>query len=213
MEGYLPDALNNFIALLGWSHPEGKEILSRSELIENFDLKRLNPAGAVFDPVKLRWMNSQYIKNLTSEQILNALPPFVNQAGYQMTQSKELLLKAIDALRSSFETFQDAAEALKFLDDNSFVVSPESQEVLGWETTRPLLLGWKQAVEAMTTEHMSETQFLSIQDQLKTQFGVKGKHLFMPLRVAVLGKPHGAELKLIVPLLTKSQLLNRVSQL
>jgi len=213
MEGYLSDALNNFIALLGWSHPEGKEILSRSELIENFDLKRLNPAGAVFDPVKLKWMNSQYLKNLSSEQILNALPPFIKQSGYQLTQSKEVILRAIEVLRASFETFQDAAEALKVLDDGSFSISEESQEVLSWESTRPLLLGWKQEVQDMAKDYMTETEFLSIQDKLKAQFGVKGKYLFMPLRVAILGKPHGTELKLIVPLLSKAQLLNRVNQI
>jgi len=158
-------------------------------------------------------MNSQYLKSLSSEQILNALPPFIKQSGYQLTQSKEVILRAIEVLRASFETFQDAAEALKVLDDGSFSISEESQEVLSWESTRPLLLGWKQEVQDMAKDYMTETEFLSIQDKLKAQFGVKGKYLFMPLRVAILGKPHGTELKLIVPLLSKAQLLNRVNQI
>lgn len=213
LEGYLPEALTNFIALLGWSHPEGKEIVTPAELVESFDLSRLNPAGAVFDPVKLKWMNSQYIKVLTSEQILLALTPFIEAAGVKLNQSRELLIQAVEALRTAFETFQDGAEAFKVLDDSSFIIADESQEVLSWETTRPLLLGWKQELESMPQDFMTEAKFLEVQDKLKQQFSVKGKQLFMPLRVAVLGKPHGTELKLIVPLLSKTQLLYRVNKI
>jgi nondiscriminating glutamyl-tRNA synthetase len=213
LEGYLPEALNNFIALLGWSHPEGKEIIPFQELKESFDITRLNPAGAVFDPVKLKWMNSQYLKNLTSEQILLALDPFIKDESLQINQNRDISIKAIEVLRSSFETLQDAILSLKVLDDHFFSVTEESQEVLAWDTTKDLLRGWKASVEAMPNDYMTEAEFLSLQDKLKEQFKVKGKYLFMPLRVAVLGRPHGPELKLIVPLLSKYQLLYRVNQL
>jgi len=213
MEGYLPEALNNFIALLGWSHPEGKEIITFQELKASFDLDRLNSAGAVFDPIKLKWMNSQYLKAMNSEQLLLALEPFLIKAGFKPPPSRDILLKAVEVLRLGFETLQDAATSLKVLDDESFSISEESQDVLAWESTRELLAGWRQGIEAMPRSHMTETEFLALQEKLKDQVKVKGKHLFMPLRVAVLGKPHGTELKLVVPLLSKAQLLNRVSRL
>lgn len=209
LEGYLPQALNNFIALLGWSHPEGKEIISMDELIANFSLERLNPAGAVFDPVKLKWMNGQYLKSLKDTDLLNELTPFLATENVQLDLTEEQQRQAIEALRSSFETLQDGAKVMQQLDDRFFEVQPEAQEILQWETTPALLSAWAQKIEQLSKDFMTEAEFLALQDQLKLEVGVKGKQLFMPLRVAVIGKPHGTELKLIVPLLAKKQLLHR----
>jgi glutamyl-tRNA synthetase len=210
LEGYLPEALNNFVALLGWSHPEGKEIVTLDEIIEHFDLDRLNPAGAIFDPVKLKWMNSQYLRALSSQEIIALLKSLL-----PVTTSvlPETLVKAVEVFKSGFETLEDVAKALKVLDDDSFTLNEEAGEVLSWEATRPLLEGWKSQIESFPRDFLTEEDFLNIQESLKNTIKVKGKHLFMPLRVAVLGKPHGAELKQIVPLLGKDQLLYRVKKI
>lgn len=83
-QGYLPEALFNFLALLGWSPGEGveQEIFSREELIERFDLRRINRAPAAFSYDKLDWMNGVYIRSLTEEQLLERLLPFWQQAGW-----------------------------------------------------------------------------------------------------------------------------------
>lgn len=212
LEGYLPQALNNFIALLGWSHPEGKEIISFDELIANFSLERLNPAGAVFDPIKLKWMNGQYLKHLSSQELLTELLPFLTAEKVNLDLNQNQQLQAVEALRSSFETLQDGAKVMQQLDDQFFTIHEEALEVLSWETTSLLLAGWIKKVQALSSDYLSEADFLNLQDQLKVELGVKGKQLFMPLRVAVIGKPHGTELKLIVPLLSKMQLLNRAQK-
>lgn len=211
LEGYLPQALNNFIALLGWSHPEGKEIITMEEIITHFSLDRLNPAGAIFDPIKLKWMNGQYLKTLTDSELLNQIKPFLNAENIQLTLSDEQQQQAVGALRSYFETLQEGAKVFQQLDDRFFEIHPESQEILQWEITRTLIAAWIKQIEQMDKDFMSEAEFTALQDQLKTSLAVKGKQLFMPLRVAVIGKPHGPELKLVVPLLSKKQLLHRAS--
>lgn len=212
MEGYLPAALNNFIALLGWSHPEGKEIVPLDEMISKFAIERLNPAGAVFDPVKLKWMNSQYLKELSPAQLWTELQPFLQAEKVQLQIPESLQVTAVEAFRSGFETLQEGAQVFKLLDEGLFEFSEDSQEIFAWETTPALLKSWLEKLQQMPTDYMTESEFLSVQDQLKELCKVKGKQLFMPLRVAVIGKPHGTELKLVVPLLSKKQLVSRAEK-
>ena len=76
-EGYLKEALINFLALLGWSHPEGKEVFDLSELIEKFDLKDFNQASAFFDTTKLDWINGEYIRKMSNEDLEDRLDEFL----------------------------------------------------------------------------------------------------------------------------------------
>lgn len=75
-EGYLPEAILNYIALLTWSHPEGKEIFSLQEFIEKFDLQDIKPVGPIFDLVKLSWMNGEYIRQMSDEELIRKLTVF-----------------------------------------------------------------------------------------------------------------------------------------
>lgn len=79
--GYLPEAMSNFLALLGWSSPSGQEILTMNELIEQFSTDRLNSAAAVFDEVKLKWMNAQHLRALPHSELWARLEPFFSKAG------------------------------------------------------------------------------------------------------------------------------------
>src|SRR5262249_30796332 len=80
-EGFLPQALYNFLALLGWSPGDDREILSRREMAEIFSVDRLNASAAVFDREKLLWMNAQYLSRLSVEEILSQLRPFLESLG------------------------------------------------------------------------------------------------------------------------------------
>jgi nondiscriminating glutamyl-tRNA synthetase len=208
--GYLPEALKNFIALLGWSHPEGHEMISMDEMIRTFSVDRLNPSGAVFDVKKLKWMNAQYLRALASEEIWKNCQPFFQRDALELPKDPEWQKKSVDVFRTSMETFADAVELYRPLSDKSFVIHDESKEALTWESTQKVLTSWMQGLEAMSEKYLTEEQFLKLQDQVKDQAGVKGKFLFMPIRVAVIGKPHGAELKILVPLLARESLLDRV---
>ena len=210
-EGYLPEAIKNFIALLGWSHPEGKEIISPEEMQEAFSLDRLNPAGAVFDRVKLKWVNAMHLRALPDEELWARTEPFLRAAGLDFSgQDLSWKKQSVAVFKTAMETLMDAVPLYSLLDDNRFGVSPEASEALSWETTKPVLQAWRDLVAAHSGEGLTEDEFLKIQDEVKNRAGVKGKNLFMPIRVAVIGKPHGTELKTLVPLMKKSSLLKRV---
>lgn len=208
-EGYLPEALKNFIALLGWSHPEGKEVLTMDEMISGFDLKRVNPAGAVFDAVKLKWMNATHLRALPNAEIWREIEPFLTAAGLDLPKDPVWQERSAGVFKTAMETMQDAVELYRPVSDKSFQVLPEAAEIYPWETTPKVLEAWKKLVSEQPGPYLTEEVFLKLQDQVKDQAGVKGKQLFMPIRVAVIGKPHGAELKILVPLIAKESLLKR----
>ncbi len=210
--GFLPEALNNFLALLGWSSPEGKEVVSMEEMIKQFSLDRLNPAGAVFDVKKLRWMNSVYLRALPEADLWKRVAPYLEAAGLELPTDSEWQERALKVFKTYMEVLKDAEELFKPVSDKHFAITEEANEALGWETSRAVLQVWLKNLEARTTEYMTEVEFNALQDMVKNETGAKGKNLFMPLRVAVIGKPHGAELKILVPLLGRQSLIHRAQQ-
>lgn len=211
-EGYLPSAILNFIALLGWSHPEGKEIMSLQEMTEGFFLDRLNPAGAVFDRVKLKWMNSVHLRALSDADLWNAIQPFLAREKFELPQDPVWQQKSVALFKIYMEILSDAIELYRPLNDASYVIHDESKEVLSFESTKAVLQTWKELLLSHPSDTFTEEEFLKIQDEVKNRTGAKGKHLFMPIRVAIIGKPHGAELKILVPLMNKKSLLARADK-
>lgn len=214
--GYLPEAMSNFLALLGWSSPDGKEILSKEELIKNFDLDRLHAAAAVFDEVKLKWMNATYLRELPHTELWKRVEPFLQEAGLNtkstLWQNKDWQDKTLNVFKTSMETLKDAVPLYQLLDDEKFHVIDEAKEVFTWESTKAVMLEWKKQVEAHKGDSFTEADFNQMQEAVKNNCNVKGKFLFMPVRVAVIGKAHGAELKQLVPCMTKESLLFRCDQ-
>lgn len=208
--GYLPEALKNFIALLGWSSPEGQEILTEEQMIQQFSLDRFTPSAAVFDETKLKWMNATHLRALPHTELWSRLEPFFAEAGLVFSGDADWRDRALGLLKTSMETLKDGVELFRLLSE-SFEVLEEAKETLGWDTSRAVIDAWKSKVEAFDGEYLAEADFNRIQDEVKDTCQVKGKHLFMPIRVAVIGKPHGAELKHLVPLIPKAQLLKRAS--
>lgn len=208
-EGYLPSAVLNFIALLGWSHPEGREIMNIEDMIQVFDISRLNLAGAIFDRVKFKWMNSQHLRALPHHEIWNLIQPFLARENMELPQDQKWQDQSVAVFKSYMETLVDAVELYKPLNDKSYIVLPEADETLKWEPTKAVLTAWRDLVNAHPSDYMTEDEFLKMQDEVKNKTGAKGKNLFMPIRVAVIGKPHGAELKILVPLIKKSSLIVR----
>lgn len=215
-EGFLPNALKNFLLLLGWSSPEGKEILTQDEMVAQFTLDRLNKAPSVFDPVKLRWMNGEYIRAANLKEMICRAYPYLEQAGLPVKSvSDEWLEKAFDTIRGHLETLADAPKYMRFYFDETFEVESDATAVKG-ETTFPLVAS---ALKQGLQEHlqtagdaMSADDFTKLQDKVKSVSGAKGKGLFMPMRVCLTGQTHGPELKLVVPLLGAKRALKRVEQ-
>ena len=211
-EGYLPEALKNFILLLGWSHPEAKEIFSMDEMIKSFSVERLHTSGAVFDRVKLKWMNAQHLRAKSNSELWQLTEPFLTKAGLKLPSDPEWQQQAVEVFKTSMETLVDAVELFRPLDDSQYEIFAESEETLKWEPTKAVLMAWIELLKAFPGERMTEVEFLKMQDEVKVKTNAKGKNLFMPIRVAVIGKPHGTELKILIPLMKKTSLIARAEK-
>lgn len=209
--GYLPEALNNFILLSGWSSPKGQEVMTREEQIEQFTYERFNPAPAVFDNVKLDWMNATYLRALPHEELWRRAEPYLQRAGIKLPMSADPAWRdqALSLFKTYMTTLADIEKLALPLVDEKFAILPEGEEVVGWPESKKVWQAWRDELGKHASERISEAEFNAIQERVKVAAGVKGKHLFQPIRVAVIGQPHGMELKILVPLMTKASLMKR----
>lgn len=207
--GYLPEALLNFLALLGWSSNSEKEIYTIPELIQAFSETRLNAAGAVFDEEKLKWMNATHLRALPPEELWKRLQPFLQEENITCPTDKNWIARALTVFKTSMETLVDGIALFKPIDDKHFAVSAEGKEALQWETSKMVLQEWKNRL-LQKQDYLTTEDFDALQNGIKEVTSVKGKNLFMPIRVAIIGQPHGAELKILVPLIHRDSLVRRV---
>jgi nondiscriminating glutamyl-tRNA synthetase len=209
LKGYLPEALNNFIALLGWSSPTAKEILSMDEMIQEFNYDRLHSAPAVFDDVKLLWVNETHMRALPTEELWRRVEPFLKEEGLKLPSDPKWRENALNTFKTSMHTLKDAVELFRLVSEDALPMASDAEEVLSWPTSKAVIENWILGIEKSPADYMSEAEFNALQDSIKTSANVKGKNLFQPIRVAVIGKPHGTELKMLVPLLNKRTLVAR----
>lgn len=218
-KGYLPEALINFLALLGWSPENEQEIFSMDELIEAFDLSRINKSGAVFDRAKLDWMNAHYIKELPIEELTGRMIPYLLDAGYitevDVQNRMPWLEKVGELMRERLNCFAQVPEETKMLFDRNFeITDPESLDILKEETV-PVL--FNALVEKITESDVVDTErakaiLKEIQKEYKAE-KIKGKMLYMPTRIMLTGEMHGPDLTLIMDVLGKEELLLRLERM
>ena len=215
-KGYLPEALINFLALLGWSPEDDREIFSMDELVEAFDLSRINKSGAVFDRSKLDWMNAHYIKELPVEKITEHMAPFLIEAGYiteaDLRDKTDWLAKVAELMRDRLSYFAQAPQETKMIFDGDFKITDEESLALLKEAAVPVLydalvekLGAMDSVDSASAQAMMK----EIQKEHKAE-KIKGKMLYMPTRIMLTGEMHGPDLALIMEVLGKDELLRRL---
>lgn len=208
--GYLPEAIVNFLALLGWSPGEEREIFSLEEIIERFSLERVSKNPAVFDIEKLNWMNGQYIKNTPVEKIAQLAIPHLKEKGYIREETDfDWLCKVVGSVQDELAYVGEIAEKVGiFFDDNVTPKDSEAEEVMRMEHVPQLLQVFKKKVESAT--QVNEEFAKAIFKEIQKETGIKGKNLFMPIRVALTGQVHGPELYEIIPILGKDRIVNRL---
>lgn len=132
-EGFLPQAILNFLGLMGWTHPEEKEIFSLAEFIKLFDLKDIRPVGPIFDLAKLTWMNGMYIREMEDEELAKALKKYCNdfvQDNKLNTIDDATFLKIVFLAKSRIDTLNQFYPLIsQFLPDAKFTVTKETGEV------------------------------------------------------------------------------------
>ncbi|MBR3062111.1 MAG: glutamate--tRNA ligase [Exiguobacterium sp.] len=213
--GYLPAALFNFIALLGWSPVGEEEIFSKEEFIEMFDAKRLSKSPAVFDQQKLSWINSVYMKKATLDEVVALSLPFLQEAGrLPEAVSVEEADWATNLIALYKEQMTHGAEIVALTDlffKDEIEYDEEANAVLSGETVPAVLAEFKQQLEAI--EDFTPEAIKAAMKATQKATGQKGKNLFMPIRVATTGQTHGPELPNAISLIGKERVLKRLTTL
>lgn len=210
-EGYLPEALINYLSLLGWSHPEEKDILTEEEIISVFGLERFNKAPAVFDYEKLSYINGQHLRMKDEKELLNLLVPYTKNHFEFNKKDESWKLKAIAALKVKLTLLQDFVPLLDFFFSDQLQKDDDLKDICSWETTKNLALFWKEKLENRGDAFITEEEFKEWSNVLKKEHKIKGKPLFMGMRGVLTGRAHGPELLNIIPLTEISILKKRVT--
>ncbi|WP_409303711.1 glutamate--tRNA ligase [Peribacillus sp. SCS-155] len=210
--GYVPEALFNFIALLGWSPSSEEEIFSKEEFIDIFDPARLSKSPALFDQQKLAWMNNQYVKRLDLDRAVEITVPHLIKAGMlpqDMTAEQQGWVRELVALyqeQMSYGAEIVEKSALFFKDD--LELEEEAKEVLAEEQVPGVMAAFLSEIEKL--EEFSDEEIKAAIKAVQKSTGQKGKKLFMPIRAAATGQTHGPDLPKAIALLGKEKIKVRV---
>jgi glutamyl-tRNA synthetase len=211
-QGYLPEALVNFLALMGYSMPDGREVFSFDEMVEAFDWARVNTVGPVFDLDKLGWLNGHYIRELTVDDLAQRIVAHLSRAGLlpaEPSDEHRALVRAATPLVSErMQVLTEAEGMLGFLlvEDAELVVDPDDAAKTLTADAVPVL---DAARAALTDVDRWETDAIekALRAALVDGLGIKPKHAFGPVRVAVTGR------RVSPPLFESLELLGRESTL
>ncbi len=205
-KGYLKEALINFIALLGWHASEDREIYTLEELCQEFSIDRVSKSGAVFDLTKLDWMNGQYIRSLPLETIAERCKPYFDSSGIDTTDQIKLL-KTIDIARERVTLLPEIVEYSKIFYFTKDLEAAE-QETLDNETSQTVLKWFLESVQANLPLDRDKVQQLVSDGMAALQ--IKGKNYYTPLRLALIGQPHGPDMPATFDILGDSEILERL---
>ena len=210
-KGILPEALLNYLSLLGGSPGTGREICSREEIVAAFSLDRAGKSGAIFDEEKLKWLNGLYIRQADLHQLTERLLPFMRAAGYEVARLDfSWLQRVVDAVRDDLVTLSDIGAHMDIFFDEKYVISPEARQVLKADDAQVVVCRLREALERAGDR--DQGVYRDVAGAIRAVTGFQGKKLFMPIRAAVTGKTRGPELDRIFPLLSRESLLFRVEK-
>jgi len=198
--GYIPDALVNFLALLGWSYDDRTTIMSRRELVERFSLERVGASPATFDYEKLDWMNGMYLRALSPEEYADALVVYLRDQGYDWPEER---------IRASTPLVQEKIERLdQFPEYAGFLFRPVEPDAAQLDGGGPVL---REAIEALRqTEPFDAVHVEVTLRELPERLGLKPRDAFQPIRVAVTGSKVSPGLFESIELLGREETLARL---
>ena len=206
-EGYLPAAIVNYLSLLGWSPTTNQEVFTMDELIKNFDETRISKSSSQYDVKKLKWFNAQYIKKMSDEEYLSWIKKFFTQDVSDKSEDW------IDKLLLIYKDHLNYGNEINELTQNFFIDSisldQEAEEFLNSDPiTKDVTDGFASEVEKINDWNTDNINVAI--NNVKTTLGVKGKLLYMPIRIKASGFMHGPELADTIYLIGKDTVLERL---
>ena len=206
-KGFFPEAVVNFLALLGWNDGTDKELYSLEELVEAFDLSRVHKAGAKFDPDKNKWFNHQYLALQTDDDLAKAFAPFLYEKGIDIDYTT--LVKIVSSIKERANFVEEFWELGDF-----FFVAPEKYDekaTKNWKEETPLLM---QNVADLLNE-IEDFSSMNVETTVKTwmaEFEIGMGKVMQPLRLSVVGALKGPHLFDIIEIIGKEETIKRIEK-
>lgn len=212
--GFLPEAVLNYIAHLGWSSGTNQEIFSIKELIENFTLDKISNHSAIFDMEKLNWFNNEYLKRLSDEKYVEMLIPFLKDAGYielPLSEEKERWLRKVASLmKSRVRNFKQFLEYGDYFFIEDFTVEDNAVKILEQNGVRDILEHLVKRLKEI--KDWKEENIESEVREMANQLSLKGKQIIHPTRVSLSGKTIGPGLFSLMEALGKEINIKRLEK-
>ena len=216
--GYLPEALFNYLALLGWS-PEGdKELMKKEEIIASFNLNHVSKSAAIFDFEKLNWLNGQYIRELSDKDLVELTKPFLIKEGFvkedTINDMGKRFLSIITSVKDNLVVLSDITKYIKIyfsLDE----VDEKAIDFVKVENSESVLEEMLSLLDTASDQYLNEEQYGEFVNKIKASTQAKGKKLFMTLRVGISGRLEGPDLKSLytnIPVEAIKERLNLILQ-
>ena len=204
-KGFLKDAIINFVALLGWHPSDNQEIFSLKELISTFSINRINKSGAVFDIEKLNWMNGVYIRNMNQHKFyIECEKVLKNLMGN--IDNKNKLLRFSNYIQERINNMDDITKEVNLFYNKVFIKEKELQEFQYLE----IFNLW--VVELQKINDLNKESISLIIEKTKNNLNIKGKNLFLPLRLALIGSRHGPDIFSIIHILGLKDSIKNLTQ-
>nr|WP_276932847.1 glutamate--tRNA ligase [Globicatella sulfidifaciens] len=214
--GYLPEAMFNFITLLGWSPVGEEEIFSHDQLIDLFDENRLSTSPAAFDAKKLEWINNTYVKQAPLEKVVELALPHLKAAGRvsenPSAAEMEWVTKLVSLYHEQVSYGAEVVEVSELFFRDELHIDEAVKAELANETAPVVIKAMREQLENLDEADFTAENIKPLTKAVQKATGVKGRQLFMPIRIAVSGQMHGPELPSVIEVLGKEKAINHIDQ-
>lgn len=207
-EGYLPEAIVNYLVLLGWSPEGNQEVFTLEELIKEFNPKRISKSSSQYDVKKLNWFNANYIKRMDLGDYLHFVLPFLREAYDISSKSSEWVNHLVKIYQNHISYGKQIVEEVKLFFEDEVNPNEECLEFMKQDGISQTIDVFKDEILAISDWNVEN--IAAAINNVKEKTGAKGKMLYMPIRIKVSGIMHGPELPDTIYLLGKNTVLNRL---
>jgi len=208
-QGYLPQTMKNYLALLGWATPDSQQIFKEGELEEKFDLKGCQKSPAIFDPVKLNWMNGEYLRQLSKEKLLEVAMPVLKEAGLPVEKSPVPIADIVWLEQEKYKLLGDIPARIEIFFGDVKYDPAAVEKTFKAPEVKKILEGIKGAYASL--DQFKEAEIEAATRAFAKANAFKAGQVFHPVRVAVSGRTDGPTLFRMIEYLGRDEILKRLS--